>query len=194
MKYDQKNEITDINSWNGFPQEGGWCLPWGLDKKFSNSWGNQSRAAGRHQMRWFRVRAPPCGGVPARPAGKRPRDRRRSRWRDYISALAWDRLGIPQPELADVAKERKVRPPAQTAASATRLWLSSYRWMDGFTPALCGVLMVSDWSSPQDQGCRHGSGSSMFSSGASLRASTESQTWPLNVCEVEAVDKSWRQI
>ena len=28
-------------------------------------------------------------------------------WRDYISTLAWERLGIPQSELADVAGKRE---------------------------------------------------------------------------------------
>ncbi len=37
------------------------------------------------------------------PAGRRPRGRSRSRWRDYISALAWECLaGISPLELADV--------------------------------------------------------------------------------------------
>ncbi len=65
-------------------------------------------------MRWFGhlVRKPP-GRLPrglfqARPARKRPRGRPRSRWRDYISALAWEHLGILQSELADVAREREV--------------------------------------------------------------------------------------
>jgi len=36
--------------------------------------------------------------------GKRPR----KRWRDYVSRLAWERLGIPQNELGNVAGEREV--------------------------------------------------------------------------------------
>ncbi|KAJ8012365.1 hypothetical protein DPEC_G00041950 [Dallia pectoralis] len=68
----------------------------------------------RSQLRWFGhlVRMPP-GRLPkevfqARPAGRRPRGRPRTRWRDYISTLAWERLGIPQSELANVAREREV--------------------------------------------------------------------------------------
>ena len=68
----------------------------------------------RSQLRWFRhlVRMPP-GRVPqevfqARPAGRRLRGRPRTRWRDYISTLAWEHLGIPQSELADVAGKREV--------------------------------------------------------------------------------------
>ncbi|KAK0151763.1 Craniofacial development protein 2 [Merluccius polli] len=44
----------------------------------------------------------------ARPTGRRPRGRPRTRWRDYVSRLAWERLGIPQEELAEVAGEREV--------------------------------------------------------------------------------------
>ncbi|KAK5859728.1 hypothetical protein PBY51_021260 [Eleginops maclovinus] len=68
----------------------------------------------RSQLRWFGhlVRMPP-GRLSrevfqARPTGKRPRGRPRTRWRDYISSLTWERLGVPQSELVDVARERKV--------------------------------------------------------------------------------------
>ncbi|KAK0154400.1 putative uncharacterized transposon-derived protein F52C9.6 [Merluccius polli] len=68
----------------------------------------------RSQMRWLGhlVRMPP-GRLPgevfrARPTGRRPRGRPRTRWRDYVSRLAWERLGIPQEELAAVAGEREV--------------------------------------------------------------------------------------
>ncbi|KAK0146656.1 putative uncharacterized transposon-derived protein F52C9.6 [Merluccius polli] len=68
----------------------------------------------RSQMRWLGhlVRMPP-GRLPgevfrARPTGRRPRGRPRTRWRDYVSRLAWERLGIPQEELAEVAGEREV--------------------------------------------------------------------------------------
>ena len=40
------------------------------------------------------------------PPGRRPRVRTRTRCRDYISHLAWERLGIPQEELGSVAGER----------------------------------------------------------------------------------------
>ncbi|XP_053479122.1 hydrocephalus-inducing protein-like [Ictalurus furcatus] len=36
------------------------------------------------------------------------RGRPRTRWRYYISTLAWERLGIPQSELVNVAREREV--------------------------------------------------------------------------------------
>ncbi|CAL8276249.1 unnamed protein product [Arctogadus glacialis] len=44
----------------------------------------------------------------ARPVGRRPRGRPRTRWRDYISTLAWERLGISPSELVNVAREREV--------------------------------------------------------------------------------------
>jgi len=40
------------------------------------------------------------------PPGRRPRVRTRTKWRDYISHLGWERLGIPQEELESVAGER----------------------------------------------------------------------------------------
>ncbi|KAK0145686.1 hypothetical protein N1851_015405 [Merluccius polli] len=65
----------------------------------------------RSQMRWLGhlVRMPP-GRLPgevfrARPTGRRPRGRPRTRWRDYVSRLAWERLGIPQEELAEGGAE-----------------------------------------------------------------------------------------
>ncbi|KAF7656129.1 hypothetical protein LDENG_00046000, partial [Lucifuga dentata] len=55
----------------------------------------------RSQLRWFRhlIRTPPARLLrevfQARPTGKRPRGRPRTRWRDYISQLTWERLGVP---------------------------------------------------------------------------------------------------
>ena len=65
----------------------------------------------RDRVRYL-VRMPP-GLLPrevfqAPPTGRRPRGRPRTRWRDYISKLAWERLGIPQSELVNVAREREV--------------------------------------------------------------------------------------
>ena len=66
----------------------------------------------RSQMRWLGhlVRMPP-GRLPgevfrARPTGRRPWGRPRTRWRDYVSRLAWERLGVP--ELEEVAGDRDV--------------------------------------------------------------------------------------
>ncbi|TWW56792.1 hypothetical protein D4764_08G0007790 [Takifugu flavidus] len=61
----------------------------------------------RSQMRWLGhlVRMPP-GRLPgevfrACPSGRRPPGRPRTRWRDYVSRLAWERLGIPPDELEE---------------------------------------------------------------------------------------------
>ena len=55
----------------------------------------------------------PTGRLPrevfqARPAGSRPQGRPRTRWRDYISAMALEHLGFPPSELVNVAREREV--------------------------------------------------------------------------------------
>nr|XP_061826649.1 uncharacterized protein LOC133613269 [Nerophis lumbriciformis] len=74
----------------------------------------QQRPCFSSQMRWFGhlVRMPP-ERLPrevfrARPTGRRPRGRPRTRWEDYLSRLAWECLGIPQEELDEVAGEREV--------------------------------------------------------------------------------------
>jgi len=62
----------------------------------------------RSQLRWFGhlIRMPPgrlsLEVFQARPTGRRPRGRPKTRWRDFISRLAWERLGIPQNELDNV--------------------------------------------------------------------------------------------
>ncbi|PWA32443.1 hypothetical protein CCH79_00018789 [Gambusia affinis] len=43
----------------------------------------------------------------ARPTGRRPQGRPRTRWMDYVSRLTWERLGIPPEELEEVAGERE---------------------------------------------------------------------------------------
>ncbi|KAK3530739.1 hypothetical protein QTP70_000755 [Hemibagrus guttatus] len=55
----------------------------------------------RGQLRWLGhlFRMPP-GRLPGKvfwacATGKRPRGRPRTRWRDYVSRLAWERLGLP---------------------------------------------------------------------------------------------------
>ncbi len=68
----------------------------------------------RSQLRWlghlFRI---PPGCRPgevflASPTGKRPQGRPRTRWRDYVSRLACERLGIPPEEQEEVSREREV--------------------------------------------------------------------------------------
>ncbi|KAK3556679.1 hypothetical protein QTP70_013061 [Hemibagrus guttatus] len=67
----------------------------------------------RGQLRWLGhlFRMPP-GRLPgevfrACPTGKRPRGRPRTCWRDYVSRLAWECLGVPPEELEDVSGERE---------------------------------------------------------------------------------------
>ena len=68
----------------------------------------------RSQLRWLGhlFRMPP-GRLPgevfrARPTGRRPRGRPRTRWRDYVSRLAWERLGVPPDALEEVCVDREV--------------------------------------------------------------------------------------
>ncbi|KAI3353792.1 hypothetical protein L3Q82_005015 [Scortum barcoo] len=42
------------------------------------------------------------------PTGRRPRGRPRTRWRNYVSRLAWERLGVPPEELEEVSGVREV--------------------------------------------------------------------------------------
>ncbi|KAI3373259.1 hypothetical protein L3Q82_006385 [Scortum barcoo] len=66
------------------------------------------RVAGRSlrdRLRWlgYLFRMPP-GRLPrevfqACPTERRPRGRPRTRWRDYVSQLAWEHLGVPPEEL-----------------------------------------------------------------------------------------------
>ncbi|KAK3531242.1 hypothetical protein QTP70_015215, partial [Hemibagrus guttatus] len=67
----------------------------------------------RGQLRWLGhlFRMPP-GRLPgevfrACPTGKRPRGIPRTRWGDYVSRLAWERLGDPPEELEEVSGERE---------------------------------------------------------------------------------------
>ncbi|KAK3546888.1 hypothetical protein QTP86_003816 [Hemibagrus guttatus] len=68
----------------------------------------------RGQLRWLgHLFQMPPGRLPgevfrACPTGKRPRGRPRTRWRDYVSRLTWERLGIPPEELEEVSVEREV--------------------------------------------------------------------------------------
>ena len=44
----------------------------------------------------------------ARPTGRRPRGRPKTRWRDYISKLAWERLGILPEGVEEVAWDNEI--------------------------------------------------------------------------------------
>ncbi|KAK3522666.1 hypothetical protein QTP86_029134 [Hemibagrus guttatus] len=56
------------------------------------------------------------------PTGKRPRGRPRTRWRDYVSRLAWERLSFPPEELEEVSGERELQDP--------RLYDQVYKYLD----------------------------------------------------------------
>ncbi|KAK3507851.1 hypothetical protein QTP70_001422 [Hemibagrus guttatus] len=67
----------------------------------------------RGQLRWLGhlFRMPP-GRLPgevfrACPTGKRPRGRPRTCWRDYVSRLAWEHLGVSPEELEEISGERE---------------------------------------------------------------------------------------
>ncbi|KAI3356330.1 hypothetical protein L3Q82_017556, partial [Scortum barcoo] len=70
----------------------------------------------RSQLRWLGhlFRMPP-GRLPREvfqacvpPREEAPSGRPRTRWRDYVSRLAWERLGIPPEELEEVSGVREV--------------------------------------------------------------------------------------
>jgi hypothetical protein len=44
----------------------------------------------------------------ARPTGRRPRGRPKTRWKDYISKLAWERLGILPEGVEEVAQDKEI--------------------------------------------------------------------------------------
>ncbi|TWW77410.1 Cytoplasmic dynein 2 heavy chain 1 [Takifugu flavidus] len=81
----------------------------------------------RSQLGWLgHLARMPSGRLPLEvfqtcPTGRRPRGRPRTRWRDYISHLAWERLGVPPEELMKVAGERAVwaAPATQTQISVS---------------------------------------------------------------------------
>uniref|UniRef100_A0A669BJZ3 Reverse transcriptase domain-containing protein n=1 Tax=Oreochromis niloticus TaxID=8128 RepID=A0A669BJZ3_ORENI len=93
----------------------------------------------RSQLRWFGhlTRMPPgrlLGEVfRACPTGRRPRGRPRTRWRDYISRLAWERLGVPRTRWRDyisrLAWERLGVPPdkLEEVAGEREVWASLLR-------------------------------------------------------------------
>ena len=68
----------------------------------------------RSQMRWLgHLIRMPSGCLPgevfrAPTTSRRPLGRPRTRWRDYDSQLAWERLGTPPEELDEVAGEREI--------------------------------------------------------------------------------------
>ncbi|KAI3369961.1 hypothetical protein L3Q82_024762 [Scortum barcoo] len=119
---------------------------WRKGEKLSHSGGAGARRVEllllhieRSQLRWLRhlFRMPPGRlpreGVPgmSHQGGGPGKGRPRTRWRDYVSQLAWERLGVPPEELEEVSGVREVWASLlQTAASATRS-LDKRKKMDG---------------------------------------------------------------
>ncbi|KAK3552130.1 hypothetical protein QTP86_001508 [Hemibagrus guttatus] len=94
----------------------------------------------RGQLRWlghlFRMPPGPLPGEVFRacPTGKRPRGRPRTRWRDYVFRLAWERLGVPPEELEEVARER------ETGVTGAPPWSQAWGWgtqASTWWPSLC---------------------------------------------------------
>ncbi|KAK3550930.1 hypothetical protein QTP70_009861 [Hemibagrus guttatus] len=54
------------------------------------------------------------------PTRKRPRGRPRTRWRDYVFRLAWERLGVPPEELEEVTGERECATLVEDASRGCR--------------------------------------------------------------------------
>ncbi|KAK3527330.1 hypothetical protein QTP86_020254 [Hemibagrus guttatus] len=52
------------------------------------------------------------------PTRKRPWGRPRTRWRDYVSRLTWERLGIPPEELEEVSGEREYKRHLSTTSNS----------------------------------------------------------------------------
>ena len=68
----------------------------------------------RFQLRWFgHVSRMPQERLPKRTSlakanGRRPVERLRPRWSDYIVDLGWNRLGLHQSEMMEVMEDREV--------------------------------------------------------------------------------------
>lgn len=86
-----------------------WCSPVGLIKPGPPACTNLSRLVER-STHLPQVKEFPCnnkGGVPGCHTGTRPQGRHRTRWTDYVSLLAWERLGILLEELEEVSEVRE---------------------------------------------------------------------------------------
>lgn len=64
--------------------------------------------------------------------GRRPQGRPRTQWREYLSNLAWECLGIPQEELETVAMEKDVWNSLLPPQHDCKGWLIMDGWMHGF--------------------------------------------------------------
>ncbi|KAI3361957.1 hypothetical protein L3Q82_012310, partial [Scortum barcoo] len=75
------------------------------------------------------------GGVPGMSHQEEAPGRPRTRWRDYVSRLAWERLGVPLEELEEVVsgvRDSLWASLLRLLPSTTRSRISGGRWMDKF--------------------------------------------------------------
>lgn len=85
-------------------------LPWGIGNKIRDWEEAQSSCSFRNQSNWFRyqIRMPPgfllVEVFQTHSAGRRPKNRPRTRLRVYISHLVWESLQIPEEKQEGVAK------------------------------------------------------------------------------------------
>lgn len=108
--------MADTYSGNDLSPKGGCTLPQSKGEELNHSEEAQIWSAThieRRQLRWLRVRMT-LRSLPGE-MFLRPGSRPKSHWKDYISQLAWERLGERLDELEEVA----------------RGWLLTLLWMDG---------------------------------------------------------------
>ncbi|KAK3563871.1 hypothetical protein QTP86_004810 [Hemibagrus guttatus] len=91
-----------------------------------------------HEL-WVMTERKPPGRLPgevfrACPTGKRPRGRPRTRWRDYVFRLAWERLGVPPEELEEVAREREGH--SNSKIPIIQCFHKDFNWPGGTVPAI----------------------------------------------------------
>ncbi|KAI3360898.1 hypothetical protein L3Q82_013109 [Scortum barcoo] len=121
-----------------FPPQGGWRS---LRDRVRSSVARSRAAAPSHREESAEVARASVSEGPGRllprevfqacPTGRRPQGRLKTRWRDYVSRLAWERLGVPPEELGEEEEVSGVREvlgiSAQTAAFTTWSWISGRR-------------------------------------------------------------------
>lgn len=76
------------------------------------------------------------------PTGRRPREGPRTHCRNYVSGLVWEHLGVPLEEVEEVTGAREVKVSwLRLLPPASRLHISSRRWMDGWMTGECSYCL-----------------------------------------------------